>query len=465
MPDIDPLVRIRDLRYRYPGADHDVLRIPFLDVNGAGLIAITGPSGAGKSTLIEILAGTLRGDYSGSVQVLGQEWSDLHRDAERQRHLRRIGFIPQDYGLLTDRSVTALLSQDLRDSGADPSEYRERIGGALREVGLEGFGDRQVAALSGGQRQRVAIARMLARDVELVIADEPTANLDPALAQETLALFRRLADRSPVLIITHDPAVAAACDRTIVLQSAVADVEPPTSASPIRPGRRRRTRWLAAAVVLGVIGGASFAIVDAESGKTLVEQGASATNATVPGSLPVPTSTTAGIHSSRANGHTRSTPATTTPPTTTPPTTTPPTTTPPATTTPTATPPAAISAPTTIPPPVPGTLPCGPAVTGSGIEPTNIDIGCADAGVQITNLSWTIWSATGTAGGVGTETTGGCFNCGPGTSLQVNVQLSNPGYVNGAYVFQTITITPLSGPNAFQSGSPVSDPGSAWGFA
>lgn len=90
-----PLIEVRDLRYRYPGTDRDILRIPFLDVTGQGMIAITGPSGAGKSTLIELLAGTLRGEYEGSVEVLGLEWSHLRRDAERQRHLRRIGLIPQ----------------------------------------------------------------------------------------------------------------------------------------------------------------------------------------------------------------------------------------------------------------------------------------------------------------------------------------------------------------------------------
>src|SRR5215471_18497140 len=91
----EPLVRIRDLRYRYAGSAEDVLRIPFLDIQGAGLIALTGASGAGKSTLVELIAGTLREPYGGSVQVLGQEWRELQRDADRQRHLRRIGLIPQ----------------------------------------------------------------------------------------------------------------------------------------------------------------------------------------------------------------------------------------------------------------------------------------------------------------------------------------------------------------------------------
>lgn len=249
MVTVDPLVRVRDLRYRYPGADCDVLRIPFLDITGRGMIAITGPSGAGKSTLIELLAGTLRGDYQGTVEVLGQEWSQIRRDADRQRHLRRIGLIPQDYGLLPDRSIADLLGQDLRDADIDRRTHRQRIAGALAEVGLTGFEDRQVAALSGGQRQRVAIARMLARDVDLVIADEPTANLDPNLTGETIDLFRRLAENTPVLIITHDPSVAAGCDRTIVLQSAVPD--PP--AEPRLPAGRGGRRSKVAAGLVGVV--------------------------------------------------------------------------------------------------------------------------------------------------------------------------------------------------------------------
>lgn len=253
------LVRIRDLRYRYPGADHDVLRIPFLDVTGHGLIAVTGPSGAGKSTLIELLAGTLREDYTGSVQVLGKEWTDLRKDADRQQHLRRVGLIPQDYGLLTDRSVEDLLTQDLRDCGVPRGEHPQRITRALAEVGLHGVGGRLVASLSGGQRQRVAIARMLARDVELIIADEPTANLDPTLTRETVALFRRLAAHVPVLIITHDPAVAAACDRTIVLQAAVSEL-PEGALRPGPPERRSGRTSLVAGLVAAAVAVAAAAV-------------------------------------------------------------------------------------------------------------------------------------------------------------------------------------------------------------
>ena len=218
----DLLLRIRDLRYRYPGSQEDILRIPSLDVSGRGLIALTGPSGAGKTTLVELLAGTLRESYDGHVQVLGREWKDLRKDADRQRHMRRIGLIPQDFGLLASWTPRESIEQDLSDAGVPKGEHAARVTRSLEQVGLAPFAERRISGLSGGQRQRVAIARMLARDVELVIADEPTANLDPERVAEIVALLKQLALKAPVIVVTHDPGVAESCDRTIVLQAAVA---------------------------------------------------------------------------------------------------------------------------------------------------------------------------------------------------------------------------------------------------
>jgi D-methionine transport system ATP-binding protein len=250
-----PLVQIRDLSFTYPSSDAEVLRIPAINITGRGLIALTGPSGAGKSTLIELMAGTLREPYDGSLKVLGQEWRDLRSDAERQRHLRRIGLIPQDYGLLTTRSPRQMLEQDLADAQVPPAARRERINSSLSAVEMYEFADRQIGQLSGGQRQRVAIARMLARDVELVIADEPTANLDRELTMQTLVILGQLAQKVPVLVITHEPEVAEACDRTIVLQALAAPThQPPTAVTT----RRHRGRWVAIGAV--VVAAASVAL-------------------------------------------------------------------------------------------------------------------------------------------------------------------------------------------------------------
>jgi putative ABC transport system ATP-binding protein len=263
-PGSGALVSVRGLRFRYPGSQRDVLRVPFLDVPARGMTAITGPSGAGKSTLIELLAGTLRGPYEGSIEVLGTEWKTLSRDADRQRQLRRIGLIPQDYGLLHNRTSKQMLDQDLIDAGVSPDRRAGRIHDALAAVGLTDVADRAIAGLSGGQRQRVAIARMLARQVDLVIADEPTANLDPALTAGAMALFRRLAQEIPVVIITHDPQVADACDRMIVLQATVEALSQPPAEAPALPGHaspRRARRSVALAATAGILAIAAVIVI------------------------------------------------------------------------------------------------------------------------------------------------------------------------------------------------------------
>jgi putative ABC transport system ATP-binding protein len=257
----EPLIVIRDLRYRYAGAEEDVLRIPSLNVSGSGLIAITGPSGAGKTTLVELLAGTLQEPYEGTVQVLGTDWKALRRDGDRQRQLRRIGLIPQDFGLLPSWTPQRTLEQDLSDAEVPTAQREERVRRSLEQVGLSEFAEREIGALSGGQHQRVAIARMLARDVELVIADEPTANLDPQLVEEIGGLLKTLAAKVPVIVVTHDPRMAEICDRTIVLQAAAPQASSAGAEIPNKVGkplRRRVALWVVAVVLLAAAIGSAL---------------------------------------------------------------------------------------------------------------------------------------------------------------------------------------------------------------
>jgi putative ABC transport system ATP-binding protein len=236
-----PIIRIRDLRFRYPGMNHDALWMPALVINRPGLVAITGPSGAGKSTLIELLAGTLREGYTGSLQVLGKEWAELRSDRSRQFHLRRIGLIPQDLGLLPNQTPRQMLSQALLDAGVPKKECDDRVLRALSQMDLDAYADRRIADMSGGQKQRVAIARALVRNVELILADEPTANLNTQLGDETVAVLKRIGKTIPVMVVTHDPRIAHLCDDQIKLA-------PPPLAEPAAVGvasARRSRRKLA----------------------------------------------------------------------------------------------------------------------------------------------------------------------------------------------------------------------------
>ncbi|HWD70911.1 MAG TPA: ATP-binding cassette domain-containing protein [Actinomycetota bacterium] len=230
-----PIVAIRDLRFRYPGMDHDALWMPALDISRPGLVAVTGCSGAGKSTLIELMAGTLSERYSGSVRVLGKEWAELRRDRSRQFHLRRIGLIPQDLGLLPNQTPRQMLCQALLDAGVPKGECDDRVIRALSQMDLDVYMDRRIADMSGGQKQRVAIARALVRNVELILADEPTANLNTQLGDEIVALLKQIGRTIPVVVVTHDPRIALLCDDQVHLA-------PPPAEEPVAVGMAQARR-------------------------------------------------------------------------------------------------------------------------------------------------------------------------------------------------------------------------------
>ena len=183
------------------------------------LAALVGPSGSGKSTLLNII-GLLDRPTSGRIVLSGQDTTDLDERGLTALRARMLGFVFQFHHLLP--AFTALENVMLPawgDVGVATPESRAAAEHMLRAVGLADRMDYRATNLSGGQQQRVAIARALVRRPPLVLADEPTGNLDTAASDEVFALMRKLNRElgTTVLVVTHDPRIASGCDRTIEL--------------------------------------------------------------------------------------------------------------------------------------------------------------------------------------------------------------------------------------------------------
>jgi putative ABC transport system ATP-binding protein len=180
-------------------------------------VALTGASGSGKSTMMNIL-GCLDSPSSGSYSLDGEAVAGLDEDQLARVRNRKIGFIFQNFYLMP--RVTALdnVAQPLIYRGLSPALRRERAREALRRVGLADRMQHKPNELSGGQRQRVAIARALVGRPELLLADEPTGNLDSNTAREIMALLIELhAEGLTLIIVTHDPGIASHCHRVVRL--------------------------------------------------------------------------------------------------------------------------------------------------------------------------------------------------------------------------------------------------------
>jgi phosphonate transport system ATP-binding protein len=218
-------VALQDLSFRYPGEDHETLAIAHLQVRAGERVALIGASGAGKSTLLRLLDGRLRG-WRGEARVLDH---DLDPRVPPPRAWRcETGFVFQEFALIEQATVRQNVLNG-RLGRTDPvlslfgrfTEDDERAAlQAMRDVGIEEFADRRADRLSGGQRQRVAIARCLAQDPGLVLADEPVSNLDPVTAVSILGLLRDCATRrgAALLVTSHQPQlVARFVDRFVAL--------------------------------------------------------------------------------------------------------------------------------------------------------------------------------------------------------------------------------------------------------
>lgn len=217
-----PLVALQDLRKRYnPGRPNEVevLHGLALTLQPGEFAALIGPSGSGKSTLLNIL-GLLEPPSGGSYRLLGDEVAGLGDDALTALRRSVLGFVFQFHHLLPAFSAleNVTLPALMRDGRVARAE-RERAREMLAAVGLAAAMDKRPGELSGGMQQRVAIARALVLQPRLVLADEPTGNLDRASSDEVFALMRQMhrERETAFLIVTHDPRMAARCDRVIEL--------------------------------------------------------------------------------------------------------------------------------------------------------------------------------------------------------------------------------------------------------
>jgi len=204
----EPLIVIRRVSRRYQRGADDVhaLEDVSLDIDGGRFVALMGPSGSGKSTLLNLLSG-IDQPSTGEVVVAGMRLADLDEDALAAWRARHVGLIFQFFNLMPVLSARDNVALPLLLTHLDRSERTRRAETALRVVGLSHRLDHFPRTLSGGEQQRVAIARAIVTDPDLIVADEPTGDLDARNAEEVLALLRQLTDQfgKTIVMVTHDP--------------------------------------------------------------------------------------------------------------------------------------------------------------------------------------------------------------------------------------------------------------------
>ena len=222
MPERREVLRLEGLRKSYNiGQPNEVEVLHGLDlrVDSADFAALVGPSGSGKSTLLNQI-GLLDSPTAGELYLLGQPTRTMDDEARTALRGQHIGFVFQFHHLIGAFTALENVLMPLMVARGKPGrEALDRARGLLADVGLEALADRKPDQLSGGQQQRVAIARALVTRPALLLADEPTGNLDTKTAADVFALLRRFNAQfgCAVLVVTHDPRLAESCDRTITL--------------------------------------------------------------------------------------------------------------------------------------------------------------------------------------------------------------------------------------------------------
>ncbi|OIQ27843.1 MAG: ABC transporter ATP-binding protein [Alphaproteobacteria bacterium MedPE-SWcel] len=209
------LMSIKDLTRRYAGQNRDVLRGASFDLARGESVALTGDSGSGKSTVLHLLAALDRPDR-GQILFEGTDISNLSDAAASELRRGRIALVFQQYNLVPALNVAENISLHARLGRRFDPAWTETL---VRHLGLSGLLTRYPEQISGGQQQRVAIARSLAVRPDLLLADEPTGNLDETASAEVLRLMLDLVSRSgsALFLVTHSPQIAARCDRHLHL--------------------------------------------------------------------------------------------------------------------------------------------------------------------------------------------------------------------------------------------------------
>jgi lipoprotein-releasing system ATP-binding protein len=215
-----PILSVRGLKRSFvqAGVTINVLRGLDLDVRAGEIVALLGPSGSGKSTLLQAV-GLLEGGFEGSIRIEGEEAASLDNDGRTRLRRDALGFVYQFHHLLPDFSALENVVLPQLIKGATDAEARDRAASLLTTLGLAERLTHRPSKLSGGEQQRVAVARALANRPLLVLADEPTGNLDEKTADIVFAEFLQLVrgEGSAALVATHNERIAAKMDRILHL--------------------------------------------------------------------------------------------------------------------------------------------------------------------------------------------------------------------------------------------------------
>lgn len=222
------LIEMKGIERIYPcgGSQIHALMNINLDIFQGEFIGIMGPSASGKSTLLNII-GCLDSPAAGTYLLSGNNINDLSRNEKASIRNKVFGFVFQSFNLLPELDIASNVALPLKYSDTPKYQWKDKVREALASVGLEGIEERYPDQLSGGQQQRVSIARALVNDPAIILADEPTGNLDSVTGQGIMEEFRKLniLTQKTIIVITHDSRIAGYADRLITLEDGSIDAD------------------------------------------------------------------------------------------------------------------------------------------------------------------------------------------------------------------------------------------------